>query len=37
MCRKQEKSLGKTEEKQGGYCKAKKAFIPYLPKKSLLK
>ena len=37
MCRKREKSLGKTEEKQEGYCKAKKAFIPYLPKKSLLK
>ncbi len=37
MCRKREKRRAKTEEKQGGYCKAKKAFTPYLPKKSLLK
>ncbi len=37
MGRKQEKRCRKTKEKQWGYCKAKKAFTPYLPKKSLLK
>lgn len=37
LCRKQEKRCRKTKEKQWGYCKAKKAFTPYLPKKSLLK
>lgn len=37
MCRKREKRSAKTEEKQGGYCKAKKAFTPYLAKKDVSK
>lgn len=37
MCRKREKRCAKTEEKQGGYCKAKKTFTPYLVKKDVSK
>ena len=37
LCKKWKKRGRKTKKKQWGYCKAKKAFIPYLPKKSLLK
>ena len=37
MCRKQEKRCAKIEEKQRGYCKAKKAFTPYLVKKGVSK
>lgn len=36
MCRNREKRCAKIEGNQRGYCKAKKTFTPYLPKKGLL-